>query len=82
VKGIQNADQLTRRHTAFESFESLIKAPDGYRPSIQSESAGACLLPCGIRITTRNRRQELRRLADLYDEAQRNRGDHRRAWRS
>lgn len=84
MKGItrHDADQLTRRHTAFDSFEALINAGGNYRPSILSESATACILPCGEWITARRRRRELRELADIYDNAQQSRGDSRRAFRS
>lgn len=84
MKGITRhyADQLTRRHTAFENFAALINAGGSYRPSINTESATACILPCGERITARQRCQELRELADIYDNAQQARGDSRRAFRS
>jgi hypothetical protein len=77
-----DADRLTRRHTAFDGFEALINARGGYRPSIRTESAGACTLQGGEQITSRQRRQELLRLADIYDNAQQARGDNRRAFRS
>lgn len=76
------ADELARRHTAFPNFNALINAPGNYRPSILTQSAAACLLPCGSRITACRRRQELRELADIYDTAQQARGDNRRAYRS
>ena len=82
MKGIARHDELTRRHTGFDSFEALINAKGGYRPSITTEAVGACRLQSGERITARKRRQELRALAGIYDNAQQARGDIRRAFRS
>ncbi|HEY0944249.1 MAG TPA: hypothetical protein VGD81_03250 [Opitutaceae bacterium] len=63
------ADLLVRRHTAFASFEELLTAPGHYRPTITEHGK----LPLDA--------AECRALADLYDAAQMERGDWRRAYR-
>jgi len=65
-------DALTRRLTAFNSFHDLLDAKGGYRPSLRCVSG----CPGGQNIP------ELKRLADAYDQAQAERGDPRRAFRS
>jgi len=65
-------DALTRRLTAFNSFNNLLHAKGGYRPSLRCVSG----CPIGKNIS------ELKRLADAYDHAQVQRGDPRRAFRS
>lgn len=65
-------DALTRRLTAFDCFHDLLHAQGGYRPSLRCISG----CPAGKNIP------ELTRLADAYDQAQAQRGDPRRAFRS
>lgn len=65
-----DAGLLARAFTCSESFEALLNAAGNYRPSLHTSE--------------RNKGAEavhLRRLADLYDEAQAARGDARRAYR-
>lgn len=65
------ADKLTRELTAFRSFDEMLTAPGNYRPTLMCHpddfsSRDGC---------------RLMYLADLYDAAQRERGDPRRAYR-
>ena len=62
------ADELTKRITAFDTFEDLLRGSHNgtvttYRPSLIKRNA------------------DTRELANLYDAAQAARGDHRRASR-
>jgi len=67
---------LTRKHTAFDSFDDLINAAGGYEPTIR------CMAPRETRSWDyRAERLELLALADHYDGAQEQRGDPRRAYR-
>lgn len=64
----ERADELTRKLSAFDSFEDLLRGSHdgtvtGYRPSLTRRNA------------------DNRELADLYDQAQQMRGDKRRAYR-
>lgn len=68
---LTNADQLTRAHTAFDSFADMLDAGGAYAPSIH----------CGARNDDTAERTQLRELANLYDRAQAARGDARRAYR-
>jgi hypothetical protein len=68
---IKDADQLTRAHSAFDGFSELLDAAGHYRPSLHA----------GPRNTDEQERQQLARLADLYDQAQAAAGDCRRAFR-
>ena len=61
VETVAEAESLTATLTAFDSFDDLLNAPGGYRPSLTR--------PCQ------------QTLADLYDDAQKRRGDPRRAFR-
>ena len=63
------ADELTQRWTAFDSFADLLRG---------SHTGPAC----GYRPSLRKDNRETRELADLYDAAQIERGDPRRAARS
>jgi hypothetical protein len=63
-------DNLTANLTAFDTFANMLNAQGGYRPSLHTSE----------RNTDKNA-PALRRLADLYDEAQAARGDARRAYR-
>ena len=70
VRDLQEADELTRKVTAFESFERLLAGShepgfcSPYTPSLRKNDPRA---------------QEL---ADLYDAAQANLGSTKRAYRS
>lgn len=64
-------DALTERHTAFITLRALCNAAGGYFPSLRTKTA-----------PTYRDRQELRRLADMYDAAQKAAGDPRRAMRT
>lgn len=66
---MQYLDQLVREHTAFESFDDLLNASGGYRPSLR----------CGVGISRFE--NELTIIADAYDKCQADRGDSRRAFR-
>ena len=57
-------DKLCRQHTAFASFESLLLAAAGYRPTLRADLIGA----------------DAARLARAYDRAQARWGDLRRAF--
>lgn len=59
-------DKITRNHSAFDTFEDLLNAAGGYRPTIRCNGKGG---------------DERRRLDDAYDRAQEARGDLRRAFR-
>lgn len=61
--------KLTRKHTAFGSFEEMLTAEGGYRPSfyIRGRDPADAL--------------EIEQLADAYDAEQVSRGDSRRAYR-
>jgi hypothetical protein len=67
-------DDLTRSLTAWPSFDAVLNAEGGYRPTLH------------VRPYNRSH-DEIRRaarteiLADAYDAAQASRGDHRRAYR-
>ena len=37
-KTVEWLNQTTKKYTAFESFEDMINAEGGYRPSLRSES--------------------------------------------
>lgn len=67
---LARADELTRDLTAFQSFQALLDAPGGYRPSIWTKRRTGGETP--------GRKKDL---ADLYDQAQEARGDVRRAFR-
>lgn len=64
------ADLLTSRHTAFRRFREMVEAP-GYTPTLRASGPRA---PSGEARPSAT-------LADMYDEAQRLRGDARRAYR-
>ena len=64
-------DELTSKYTDFASLSDLCRAEGGYYPTFLTQKA-----------PTEVRRQELTFLADLYDAAQSERGDPRRAFRS
>lgn len=61
-------DWLTRRLTAFASFDEMLEAPGGYRPTMIIQRGNA-----------RDWRWQL--LADAYDLGQIKRGDPRRVYR-
>jgi hypothetical protein len=63
------AEELTQRWTAFDCFADLLRG---------SHSGPTC----GYRPSLRRDNPEARELADLYDAAQVERGDPRRAYRS
>ena len=63
-------DELTQKYTAFDSFNEMLNAGGGYRPSIRTES------------TTGREQFDLWVLAQTYDLEQALRGDERRAFRS
>ena len=63
------AEELTQRWTAFDCFADLL------RGSHEGPT-------CGYRPSLRSNNRETRELADLYDAAQVERGDPRRAYRS
>ena len=65
----QIADKLTQQFTAYDTFNELLNAKGGFYPS----------LPFYLQKTQR-RRREMLRLVDLYNEAQKERGDERRAF--
>ena len=68
------ADQLTRRWTAWPSFEAMLTPTDAtYFPTLEG--------PPGRSRAAKQEREELAELADLYDRAQAARGDARRAFR-
>lgn len=69
------ADELTRRWTAWPSFQAMLEAKDDptYFPTLcgpEGKSMGAI-----------QERAEIEELADLYDQAQASRGDMRKAYR-
>jgi hypothetical protein len=64
------ADALTTAHTCFESLQDMQDASGHYRPSLHT-----------FERNTAGDAPALRRLADLYDQAQAARGDDRRAYR-
>lgn len=59
-------DSLTRKHSAFASFDEMLNALGGYRPSMHTHDW---------------RNDELKELAEAYDKAQAARGDDRRVFR-
>lgn len=63
-------DQLTARHTAFQTMQDMLFAAGNYFPSIPTKS------------TRGTRRTELTRIANTYDAYQAVLGDSRRACRS
>lgn len=69
------ADELTRKWTGWSSFETLLKSPDdpSYFPTLAP--------PRGRSKAAQLESAELGELADLYDQAQAERGDPRRAYR-
>ena len=68
------ADLLTRRWTAWPSFEAMLTPTDAtYFPTLEG--------PPGRSKAAKQEREELAELADLYDNAQAARGDARRAFR-
>lgn len=72
VEELLEADSLTRKCHNFATFAELINASNGYWPK----------LPCSLsdRVSPEHRRASIR-LANLYDRAQKARGDARRATR-
>lgn len=66
----QEADALTVTHTCFDSLADMANALGGYRPSLHTSERN-----------DQGDRLPLLRLADLYDKAQAQRGDPRRAYR-
>lgn len=72
IDELAEADSLTAKCHGFRTFSELINAGGGYFPK----------LPCsmGARVPE-DTRQAACRLADLYDRAQKARGDKRRATR-
>jgi hypothetical protein len=68
---LAHADRLTRELTAFESFEAMLSAKGNYRPTLMCHPDDASGRD-GCRHSY---------LADLYDQAQQERGDPRRAYR-
>ena len=66
----QLLDMLIAENTGFDSFEDLLKARGGYRPSINC-----------VNNTDPKSKQKLTMLADYYDLAMQDRGDERRAYR-
>lgn len=59
-------DEITKQHTGFTTFRSMVEAQGSYRPTIYVSD---------------KRRPELKLLADAYDKTQELRGDPRRAYR-
>ena len=70
---MENLDKLTKKITAFDSFQDLLDAKGGYYPSLR------CSPIHGRRIDSTH--LNCRNLADAYDKAQAERGDGRRAYR-
>lgn len=66
IKRVQILNWLTAELTAFKTFDALINAEGGYRPTILVRGRGAW---------------KFEALAEAYDQAQRGRGDARRAHR-
>ena len=65
---LDRADVLTREHSAFGSFDELVyRTFEHYRPSLN--------------VSNKEYGEDLKELADYYDEAQEARGDTRRAFR-
>lgn len=81
-------DNLTREHTAFQSFSQLVHAEGDYFPSLHKAPEGEydknelVFFACGRTITRELQYAELDLLALAYDMAQEARGDSRRAHRS
>lgn len=69
---LAEADELTRQHHAFGTFNELLDAPGGYWPKFDLSHMG------GMDPKTR---QGVERLCDLYDRGQHARLDPRRATR-
>lgn len=69
---MKNLDQLTKEISAFDSFQDLIDAKGCYYPSLRCK-------PC--KNIPSNYTAKCQELANAYDKAQAERGDHRRAYR-
>jgi len=69
ARAVSPFDSLTRTHTSFASFDALLNAEGGYRPSIYMRE--------------RDHKGNVERvaLALAYDDMQSARGDSRRAFR-
>ncbi len=67
-------DALTRRLTAWPSFDDMLDAGGGYRPTLHTR-------PCNRSHDEIRRAALTEVLADAYDAAQAARGDRRRAYR-
>lgn len=67
----QAVDTLVAYHTASKTLEQLINLHPDYRPTVR------CINNRSVKDKV-----ELKMIADLYDEAQAERGDPRRAYRS
>lgn len=69
-------DILTRRLSAFQSFQGLLDAQGDYRPSLD------CGANSGMRFDMSfDKMAERNSFADAYDAAQKARGDKRRVYR-
>jgi len=68
----ERLDKITRKISAFDSFQSLLDALGNYRPSLRCNPAR------GQKMT---KFADERELADAYDAAQAARGDNRRVYR-
>lgn len=62
-------ETITKRVTAFPSFDAMLNAQGSYRPSFYVRGKSAA------------DKRDIIRLADAYDIAQHLRGDERRAYR-
>lgn len=69
------ADELTRRWTAWPSFDAMLNSKDDptYFPSLSGPRGGSK--------SDKLERKEMEELADMYDRTQALRGDKRRAYR-
>lgn len=63
----KSLDKITTENSAFKSFDAMLNASGGYRPSIEVASVDGW--------------EDRVILADAYDEAMEARGDDRRAYR-
>jgi len=73
----ETLDELTRRITAFETFEAMLTAGGGYRPTLWTKTARFDKAGQAVEAASGGKR----RLADAYDREQARRGDSRRAFR-